>query len=187
MDSLKTNHPLALSFLFNEDLYVLKDDVSINETSLENSTTAEVPGLEKPEPVTIPKLQTVEKPVFEYIGDNNKYILIIVKDPLQQFLNAKELEFLLKILSAKKLGLQDIAIINTETYEALNFNDLKEYFALSKILTFGINPVSLNISGITANKTGEYNGVKILGTWTLAQLESDVKKKTIYWNELKNF
>lgn len=181
MDSLKTNHPLALSFLFNEDLYVLKDDASINDTIVENSTATTIPALETPEE------QKVEKPIFEYIGDNNKYILVIVKDPTQKFLNAKELEFLLKILSAKKLDLKDIAIINTESYDSLDFNDLKEYFALSKILTFGINPASLNTQGITANKAGEYKGVKILGTWTLAQLESDVKKKTIYWNELKTF
>jgi len=181
MDSLKTNHPLALSFLFNEELYIINDDVTINDESSQNSTVAEIAVVEN----TAPK--TPEKPVFEYIGENNKYILIIVKDPVQQFLNAKELEFLLKILSAKKLDLKDIAIINTETYDALDFRDLKEYFALSKILTFGINPAALNITGITANKTGEYNGVKILGTWTLAQLEADVKKKTTYWNELKTF
>ncbi len=181
MDSLKTNHPLALSFLFNEDLYILKDDMVINEEQTENSTTAAEPVLEKQE---TPK---PGKPIFEYIGENNKYILIIVKDPSQKFLNAKELEFLLKILSAKKLDLKDIAIINTESYASLDFKDLKEYFALSKILTFGINPASLNITGISANKAGEYNGVKILGTWTLAQLEADVKKKTTYWNELKTF
>lgn len=181
MDSLKTNHPLALSFLFNEELYVLNDGTAINEEIIQNSAPAEIPVLEEP------VLKKAEKPIFEYIGENNKYILIIVKDPTQKFLNAKELEFLLKILSAKKLNLKDIAIINTETYDSLDFEDLKEYFALSKILTFGINPASLNTSGITANKAGEYKGVKILGTWTLAQLEADVKKKTTYWNELKNF
>lgn len=181
MDSLKTNHPLALSFLFNEELYVLNDGTTINEEVIQNSTVTEISVLAEPE------VKKPEKPVFDYIGENNKYILIIVKDPVQQFLNAKELEFLLKILSAKKLDLKDIAIINTETYGSLDFKDLKEYFALSKILTFGINPASLNITGITANKAGEYNGVKILGTWTLAQLEADVKKKTTYWNELKTF
>jgi hypothetical protein len=194
MDSLNTNDPIALSILINEELYFLND---IEPLKVENSTQEIIsPVIEKPitlsaeavknlvsEPVSKP----LSQPFYNYLGDNNKYLLVVVKSPNDEYLNSKELEFLLKILAAKKLELKDIAIINTEKYAALDFDQLKSYFALSKILTFGINPVSLNISGITANKTGTYKGVKVLGTWTLAQLDADVKKKTTYWNELKNF
>jgi hypothetical protein len=194
MDSLNTNDPIALSILINEELYFLND---IEQLKVENSTQEIIsPVIEKPitlsaeavknlvsEPVSKP----LSQPFYNYLGDNNKYLLVVVKSPNDEYLNSKELEFLLKILAAKKLELKDIAIINTEKYAALDFDQLKSYFALSKILTFGINPVSLNISGITANKTGTYKGVKVLGTWTLAQLDADVKKKTTYWNELKNF
>lgn len=200
MDSLNTAHPLALSILLNEDLYVIEpvetmQNVEINtapkeepKAAVENKivipvlqdTPMETPEVAKPEAVA-------SKPVFNYLGDNNKYLLIIINDKTHQFINDKDLAFLLKILAAKKLDLHDIAILNTNNYTDLTFKDLKDYFACNKILTFGIDPKSLEIQGIIANKAGEFEGVKILGTWALPLLDSDVKKKTIYWNELKNF
>jgi hypothetical protein len=200
MDSLNTANPLALSILLNEDLYVIEpvettqytEDINLkkeeskivepNKTVIPvlHSTTVESQEMAKPQ-------APVNKPSFNYLGDNNKYLLVIVNDKTYQFINDKDLAFLLKILAAKKLDLHDIAILNNDSYEALTFADLKDYFACNKILTFGIDPKSLQIQGITANKAGEFEGVKILGTWALPLLDTDVKKKTIYWNELKNF
>jgi len=210
MNPMQTNHPVALSILLNEELYFL-DDASqtqpLDTVKTEPITTVEpiLDDLPKeqikelvPETLQIPVLPVKEelqqeqpviasKPVFSYLGENNKYILIVVKESVKEFINQDELGFLLKILAAKKWELKDIAIINTEKYSTLNFDDLKDYFACSKILTFGINLTSLNIAGAVANKTLTYKDVKVLGTWTLAQLEKDVSKKTIYWNELKTF
>ena len=177
MDSLNTAHPLALSILLNEDLYVIEPVETIPNTiitaqkeepkaAVENKTVIPVlqnTPIETQEPA---KAQTpVSKPVFNYLGDNNKYLLIIVNDTTHQFINDKDLAFLLKILAAKKLDLHDIAILNTKSYTDLIFKDLKDYFACNKILTFGIDPKSLQIQGITANKAGEFDSVKILGTW----------------------
>jgi hypothetical protein len=200
MDSLNTANPLALSILLNEDLYVIEpvettqhtEDIRLKkeESKVVETNKTVIPVLHSTtvEPQEITKPQTpVSKPSFNYLGDNNKYLLVIVNDKTHQFINDKDLAFLLKILAAKKLDLHDIAILNTERYEALTFTDLKDYFACNKILTFGIDPKSLQIQGITANKAGEFEGVKILGTWALPLLDTDVKKKTIYWNELKNF
>ncbi|WP_304062935.1 hypothetical protein [Pedobacter glucosidilyticus] len=200
MDSLNTAHPLALSILLNEDLYVIEPVENMPNTevitaqkeepqaAVENKTAIPVLHSTTVETQEIAKPQApVNKPSFNYLGDNNKYLLVIVNDKTHQFINDKDLAFLLKILAAKKLDLHDIAILNTNSYTDLTFKDLKEYFACNKILTFGIDPKSLQIQGITANKAGEFEGVKILGTWALPLLDTDVKKKTIYWNELKNF
>lgn len=186
MNPLQTDHPLALSVLLNEEIYIFPEtkisliDEKAIEVLTEESITQNIINEE-------PKNVLKSRPAFAYLGDNNKYILIIVKEPVKEFVNREELAFLLKILAAKKWELKDIAIINTEKYSSLDFDDLKDYFACSKILTFGINPVSLKIIGASANKTLDFKGVKILGTWTLAQLEKDTSKKTVYWNELKNF
>lgn len=186
MNPLQTDHPLALSVLINEEIYVFPEsavnipEVQPAKASIEESTS--------PDPVVEESKEVIKvKPEFTYLGDNNKYILVIVKEPVKEFVNQEELVFLLKILAAKKWELKDIAIINIEKYSNLDFDDLKDYFACSRILTFGINPASLNITGASANKTLDFKGVKILGTWTLKQLEKDVSKKTVYWNELKNF
>ena len=93
----------------------------------------------------------------------------------------------MKILAAKKLELNDVAILNIEKYQNLNFTILKDFFACSKIITFGINPAVLQITGIIANKKSIFNDTPILGTWDLPKLQQDVNKKTIFWNELKVF
>ena len=93
----------------------------------------------------------------------------------------------MKILAAKKLELKDVAIINTEKHSSLNFNDLKAFFAFSKVITFGINPQILQIEGAVANKKSIFKETQILGTWSLAILQQDEKKKAIFWDMLKSF
>jgi hypothetical protein len=138
----------------------------------------------------IPKIEVkaeIEKQDYKYLGDNNKYILIIVNEANFEFLNKNDLAFLTKILGAKKLEINDVAIINLTKYPSLDFTELKSFFGFSKLLTFGINPKILNVEGSVANKKFNYKNVDILGTWDLSKLEEDVKKKTIFWNELKTF
>lgn len=214
MNPLQTDNLIALSLLLDEDIYVLNDvpkkefDQIVAEKPVEVSVSiaepiAEPPKVEKslsspPKPedstaTTIPKTEAPAVPLktkndgFEYLGENNKYILIIVNNQQEQFLNKVDLAFLVKIMGAKKWALEDVAIVNMAKYEHLNFEDLTAYFACNKIVTFGFNPAVLNIVGAVANQKTTYKNVAILGTWDLPKLQSDVSKKTIFWNQLKDF
>ncbi len=181
MENLRTDNLIALSFLIDEEIYVVKDEVKNTAQHLEVSN------------VDIENIPIVEVPIlkpqkdFLYLGDNNKYILIIVKEASVDFLKRDDLTFLLKILSAKKLELTDVAIINTEKNGPIHFDALKDFFACNKIITFGIDPKSLEITGATANKKSTFKNTPILGTWDLAKLQKDVSKKTIFWTEFKTF
>ncbi len=161
----------------------------------------EIPKIEQPivspmqsEPtptVAIPKIEKPSVPLktkgdgFDYLGENNKYILIIVNNPNEKFLPKLDLAFLEKIMGAKKWVLDDVAIVNMAKYERLDFDDLKSFFACSKIITFGFNPTILNIVGAVANQKSMYKNVAVLGTWDLAKIQNDVAKKTVFWNQLK--
>ncbi|WP_017259893.1 hypothetical protein [Pedobacter arcticus] len=178
-------------------------EVSAKTTETNNSPVVEIPKIEKqtipspsPEvsPATIiPKIEKASVPLktkndgFEYLGENNKYILIIVNNEQEKFLNKADLAFLVKIMGAKKWVLEDVAIVNMAKYEDLNFEDLTAYFACNKIVTFGFNPAVLNIVGAVANQKTTYKNVAVLGTWDLPKLQTDVPKKTIFWNQLKAF
>ncbi len=161
----------------------------------------EIPKIEQPIAV-IPKTQAIltvtipqiEKPAvalktkndgFDYLGENNKYILIIVNNPNEKFLPKLDLAFLEKIMGSKKWILDDVAIVNMAKYQSLDFDDLKAFFACSKIITFGFNPTVLNIVGAVANQKSMYKNVAILGTWDLTKIQNDVAKKTVFWNQLK--
>lgn len=196
MNPLQTDNIIALSLLLDEDIYVLND---LLETEVIKQITVEAPTVIEPVKVqetpvlSIPKIEA-QVPVipsktdsFDYLGENNKYILVIVDNETEKFLNKVDLAFLLKIMGAKKWVLEDVAIINKAKYNNLNFEDLQAYFACSKIITFGFNPAVLNIVGAVANQKTVYKNVAVLGTWDLAKLQSDVPKKTIFWNQLKAF
>ncbi len=190
MHSLHTDHPLAISLLLNEEIYAF---------DLEHK---ELPATPQPVPNSIEEVkgeiklppqeervnpQMEEKPSYKYLGENNKYVLILLNDPESEFINQTDLIFLLKILAAKQLELKDIAIVNLAYYPSASFENLKDFFACNKILTFGINPAVVNIHGLKANQVLEHQGVKFLGTWSLRQMVNDDNKKKTYWSLLKPF
>ena len=204
MNNLQSNDLMALSFLINEEIYVIKDEVNnkpqtVIDTKNETVTEQTSIVIEKPKPIKT-KSENIEEQIlgeknieksqtydYKYLGENNKYILIVVKEPSFDFLKQDDLGFLLKILAAKKLELKDVAIINTEKHSSLNFDDLKAFFAFSKVITFGINPQILQIENAVANKKSIFKETQILGTWSLAILQKDEKKKAIFWDMLKSF
>jgi hypothetical protein len=199
MNNLQSNDLMALSFLIDEEIYVIKEAVIINSASkidvkviieteqvLTEIIAVQIEPIEKqipPEKI----IELIKITDFKYLGENNKYILIVVREPSFDFLKKDDLGFLLKILAAKKLELNDVAIINIEKYASLNFDNLKAFFACSKIITFGINPKILQIEGAVANKKSTFKETSILGTWELTKLQQDEKKKAIFWDELKSF
>jgi hypothetical protein len=196
MKNLQTNDLMALSFLIDDEIYITKDKSAIHtikeesqfsskEQSIENITSDVIIEKEEISSISAPTKPT--KTGYKYLGENNKYILIIVKEPEADFLKPTDLNFLLKVLTAKKLALDDVAIINTEKNESLNFDDLKDFFACNKMITFGIDPKSLQITTAVANKSSIFKNTPILGTWDLQKLQLDAKKKGIFWDELKTF
>lgn len=194
MNPLQTNDLIALSLLLDEEIYVLNDEIKTAPKQAPTDSTPEVKTIE-PAPTNEVKTTVVQKttppPIeqksFDYLGENNKYILVIVNNPTEKFLNATDLGFLTKIMGAKKWTLDDVAIVNMAKYEKLDFENLKSFFACSKIVTFGFNPAVLNIDGAVANKKSMYKNVAVLGTWDLPKLQDDVAKKTVFWNQLKEF
>lgn len=208
MDNLQTNDLIALSLLINEEIYLVDNEQFkvIDDSITESIQIAETIKQEiiivaekteeyntKTEENTVPIIPKVEPKTaivnqdYKYLGDNNKYILIIVNEANFDFLNKKDLAFLTKVLSAKKLDINDVAIINLTKYPSLNFDELKSFFGFNKLVTFGINPKILKVEGSVPNKKFMFKDVAILGTWDLFKLDEDVKKKTIFWNELKTF
>ncbi len=181
MNSLQSKDFIALSLLINEEIYsVIEDEKALQpiETSIDKTT---VPKKE------VEVVEKDDQKSFDYLGENNKYTLIIVNEASANFLQPNDLGFLLKILAAKKLELNDVAILNLAKIKTPDFESLKVFFACNKIITFGINPQILGIIGALANKKTIFKDTPILGTWDLQKLQADKTKKTTFWEELKNF
>jgi hypothetical protein len=193
-NNLNTSDPIALSLLLTEELYVIdKPDFvafKVEDTKDEKEKISQQPLIKPTEILVINNItepKPSSKPAYEYLGENNKSFLVVINNTEKDFLAKADLEFLLKIIKAKGLVLEDIAILNKAKYKNLSFDNLKEFFAFNKMLTFGINPKEFGVVGIESNKKCSFKNTTILGTWDLALLNSDVKKKTTFWNELKTF
>jgi hypothetical protein len=201
-NNLNTTDPIALSLLFNDDLYILeqkepeivekKELLPTQSINISNQEVTQPVKIEITEPVKevikpVEEIKPSTKPFYEYLGENNKSFLVIINNTEKDFLAKADLDFLLKIIKAKGLVLDDIAILNKAKYQNLSFDTLKEFFGFNKMLTFGINPKEFGVVGIESNKKFIFKKSSILGTWDLGQLNTDVKKKTTFWNELKNF
>lgn len=174
MSDLKATHPVSLQFLMNEEIYLIDSVMPVQHSSTETK-------IEKaPE-------QPIENIAFDYLGENNKYFLLLVNYPDHKIMAPKELEALQSILGAKKMELKDVAIVNLHKYPQANFKLLKDFFACNKIVFFGINPQQIQLPGITSNQITEHDSVKLLGTFSFTEMMDNVDKKKLFWNTMKAF
>ena len=175
MSNLITHETSALRLLMTDDLYIL-------------------PECEKPEVLSKgqPLEELIQNPAelnqskeFSYLGENNKYFLIVFDDHVRKEISTVHKEMLLKIMSAKGLELRDLAILNLAQYPGVRFGELKEFFCCSKIALFGIDPKRIELAAIAANQVEKYMDVKILTTFSLDEMNSDTTKKREFWNVMK--
>src|SRR5690349_9560724 len=66
---------------------------------------------------------------WKYLGENKKNILIVVEYRDAVYLPDEELSFLTNMLSACKLSLADVAIVNRNNYQGANYKDLLAQFS----------------------------------------------------------
>lgn len=201
MSSLHSNEINTLSLLFTEDIYILdknivsqadrpfetqKEESIQAPTEVEKSNATLIPSIEAiAEAVAIPE---IKKPTeFSYIGENNKYFLILIDDANNKEISPLHKETLLKIMGAKSLELRDLAVLNLNHYQNTNINELKDFFSCSKLVLFGINPQRINLPSMGANKVENYLNIKLFSTFSIEEMINDVNKKKEFWAIMKDF
>lgn len=195
MENLKvTNEATALVTLLTETLYKVDnwETNSGNNYSDKQSVAlaAEPERVSAPaeNPIQVTQEKSATPTYFDYLGENNKYVLVLVNYPDSKHITDKDKEFFLKVISALKLTIDDVAVLNYAHYAAADINALKEYFSCSRIITFGLPPSSAvfrNLNMQDYSVTNVY-GVSLLpASDTLRIIESDKNKKIVLWNALK--
>jgi len=82
---------------------------------------------------------------WKYLGENRKNILLVVNYNNTVYLPDEELSFLTNILGACKLSLADVAIVNKNNYEEVNYKELIAQFSSRIIFLFDVDPVSFGL------------------------------------------
>ncbi|NQV75597.1 MAG: hypothetical protein HQ491_06065 [Bacteroidetes bacterium] len=197
MSTLHTNEPNALRLFMTEDIYILNQQPvsSENDIKIEKPTAAEkvfiaekTPMPEMPVVIPVPDSAAIKKPKeFSYLGENNKYFLILIDDAKNREINSLHKETLLKIMSAKGLELRDLAILNLDQFPGTNITELKEFFSCSKLVLFGINPQRIELPDSSSNKVENHANVTFFSTFNIDEMINDVTKKKEFWAIMKEF
>ena len=134
------------------------------------------------------KLQGTEKGEagFNWLGNNEKNVLIVVNEQEAANLQDSDLNLLVGILSACKLSMADIALLNFHRNNTANFNKLNETFNPSTIILFGILPEALDFPlNFPHFQLQAYNGQHYLCSPALNVLATDVALKKQLWLSLQ--
>ncbi|MEI9808303.1 MAG: hypothetical protein WDO16_10775 [Bacteroidota bacterium] len=81
----------------------------------------------------------------KYLGENQKNILIVVDYPDAVYLPDEELHFLTNMLTACKLSLADVAIVNRNSHKEINYKESLAKFRSRIVFLFGVGPVSFGL------------------------------------------
>ena len=189
MCKLSTHTPSALKYLLTGDIYFISESKSLStvETSIRSASEKWEPKDTDLSHLSKAQVSPKEEPYFDYLGENNTYFLLLIEDKQHAQISSTRLETLLKIMQAKGLALKDLAILNKAHYPNASFDDLKAFFACTKLALFGINPQQLGLTALSVNKPEIFQGVKIMASYSLAEMDLNQDKKREFWNVMKKF
>ena len=130
----------------------------------------------QPEPENIP-----------FLGKNEKRITMIVAHEKLPFLPDKELNFLTSILTACKLSLADIAIVNQNSNSQGNMQEALEKLEARQVILFGVPPLTIGLPmNFPPFQIQNFDRRTYLFSPPLDELESNKETKQKLWSCLKN-
>ena len=120
------------------------------------------------------------------LGNNQKQVLILVSYPAELVITDSDLTFLLTILQACNLSLNDVSIFNKAAANATKYQELIESFKPAVLLLFGVlqSDISLPVH-FPDYQVQTFKDVRFLSAPTLNELQHDKTIKMKLWAALK--
>lgn len=124
---------------------------------------------------------------LKWLGNNEQMVLIVVKSSAATYLPDQQLSFLTGILTACRLSIADVAILNTHQHEGISYKEIISRLNSKNILLFGIGPAEWGLPiNFPAYQLQQFNGATYLAAPALPELEDDKIQKSKLWVALKN-
>lgn len=144
----------------------------------------------KPEKTTKPAApveKEAEEPILKYLGNNKKNILVVVSYPDAVHLPDEALTFLTNMLTACKLSLGDVAIVNRKNYPEGTYKDLVAQFKSKTVFLFGIDPLDFGMPvGFPHYQVQHLANSTFLYSPSLDEHKNDPLLKSKLWVSLRN-
>jgi hypothetical protein len=127
-----------------------------------------------------------DQPTAGYLGNNRQYILIVVDYKEVPHIPGPELDLLTGILTACKLGMNDIALLNRNNSPGQNYKDYHKQFKSRVVLLFETSPTTIGLPmDFLHFQPQSFNGTTYLFSPSLAELGNDKILKSKLWLCLK--
>lgn len=115
-------------------------------------------------------------------GGNKQHIIIIVSNPETSFVTDEQLTFLSGILTACKLTLEDIGLLNIASYPGISYKKISDTFNPRIIMLFGVLPEDIQLPFVMPGfQKQSYNNSVYLAVPSLTDLENNKDQKRKLW------
>ena len=123
---------------------------------------------------------------INFLGNNQKKIIILVNSEAAIYLPDDELNFLLGILTACKLSMADIALVNLAKNPDFNYSFLTDQFKADKVFLFGLTAAAIALPLQFPNyQVQQFNNQVYLSSVSLNEMQVNKEEKMKLWVCLK--
>jgi hypothetical protein len=179
LDNIKIS-PFLLKELYENNL-VMEGDFKTPMPTDKIAKDKNLPAKDKNAPI-----QKTTTEIIKYLGQNEKNILLLVNRETHAFLDDISLDFLMTILNACGISMQDVALVNVHGNADAVAEKLNEQFTPSYIIFFDTAPHLLNFPiQIPTYKIQKYNNQQYLCASSLSVLANNKEEKKQLWGCLK--
>jgi hypothetical protein len=159
--------------------------IELYQNSLTGSTEPVTEKKKKKEIIEAnPAVETTA--TWKSLGDNKKNILIMISSADAVNIPDHELSFLTGVLSACKLNIADVAIVNRNNYPEISYKELISFFKSKIVFLFDTEPASFGLPmSFPHYQIQAFAGSSFLFAPSLKKLENDKVEKSKLWVCLK--
>ena len=123
---------------------------------------------------------------INFLGNNQKKIIILVNSEAAIYLPDDELNFLLGILTACKLSMADIALVNLAKNPDINYSFLTDQFKADKVFLFGLTTGAIALPlEFPHYQVQQFNNQVYLSSVSLNEMQVKKEEKMKLWVCLK--
>ncbi|RYY19577.1 MAG: hypothetical protein EOO04_21745 [Chitinophagaceae bacterium] len=159
------------------DLYSGSLMPNIDKSHVENTrggtSLREIPAAGEAVAQSKPGPPKPENEFYRYLGKNQKRVSVIARYKDDPYIPELHLEFLIKILSACKLNLGDVAILN-DANGGITIDKLKKELDPRFVLLFAVEPVEIGLPlSFPLLRPQTFDGCNFLTIPAIASLQED--------------
>lgn len=127
-----------------------------------------------------------ENPTIDSLGENRKKIVFVINNDKEKYVSNEEMELLINLLTACKLTMADISLVNFSPPRNIDYEIINERFKAKYILLFGVTCAQLGLPfNIPDFQVQKYQDQTYLFNPPFNDLLTDKNSKSALWNCLK--